>query len=58
MGKRRSVQCRRVRPDRELLAGGALPLRAELTSSGVERGLRAALDGLAALYWRGASRLI
>lgn len=58
MGKRRSVQQRRVRPDRELLAGGALPLRAELTTSAVQRGLRALLDGMAALYWRAASRLI
>lgn len=58
MRKRRAVQRRRVRRDRDLIAGGTIPFRAELTTSAAERSLRAALDNAAAVYWRGASRLI
>ncbi len=58
LGKRRRLQEARQRADRELLTGGAIPFRGELASGAVERLLRQALDGLAALYWRGAVRLL
>lgn len=58
MAKRRDVQARRTRPDRELLSGGRIPFRDELTSGAFERWLRQALDATAAIYWRGAAHLI
>lgn len=58
MAKRRDVQRRRTRPDRELLSGGRIPFREELTSGALERWLRQALDATAAVYWRGAQLLI
>jgi GT2 family glycosyltransferase len=58
MAKRRLVQENRTRGDRELLRGGAIPLRADLAEGSVERVLRRMLEGVAALYWRGAVRLL
>jgi GT2 family glycosyltransferase len=56
--ERRKVQAvRRIR-DRELLVGGRLPFRAELTAGRVERAALALLDGVARAYWFVASRLI
>lgn len=56
--ERRRIQRLRVVGDRELLEGGRLPFRAELTTGGVERAARQVLDRVAAGYWRLASRLI
>lgn len=58
MSKRRDIQRRRKRPDRELLSGGRIPFRVELTSGNLERRLLRALDATAAAYWSGAARLI
>jgi GT2 family glycosyltransferase len=58
MAKRRAVQTRRKRPDRDLLSGGSIPFRDELSSSSVERALQRALSAFADVYWRGAAHLI
>jgi GT2 family glycosyltransferase len=56
--ERRRIQGLRVLADRDLLEGGRLPFRQELTGSTVERAARRVLDNVAAGYWRLASRLI
>lgn len=56
--KRRRVQSRRRRPDRELLSGGPIPFRAELAASAVERAGQRLLDALAMTYWKGAVNLL
>lgn len=56
--ERRKVQATRRIRDRELLVGGRLPFRAELTSGRIERIGLALLDGVARAYWFVASRLI
>jgi GT2 family glycosyltransferase len=58
MAERRRIQAKRKLPDREILRGGAVPFRAELTSSGAERALRRLFDGFAIAYWRVAARLL
>ena len=58
MEKRRTLQTRRQRPDRDLLSGGAIPFRDELTNGPGERFLRQAFSALASAYWRGAAHLI
>jgi len=58
MDKRRAVQSRRTRPDRDLLSGGDIPFRNELTNGPAERFLRHAFSAFAAAYWRGAAHLI
>lgn len=55
---RRRTQRARVRPDRELMEGGPLPLRSELTATGLERGAKRLLDRVAGGYWRLVSRAI
>jgi GT2 family glycosyltransferase len=57
-GQRRRIQSRRVVPDREILVGGPLPFRRELTSGRVERMARGLLDGVAQSYWAIAGKLI
>ncbi len=58
MAKRRTLQTRRQRPDRDLLSGGAIPFRDELTNGPGEQFLRQAFSALASAYWRGAAHLI
>lgn len=55
---RRRVQATRRIRDRELLVGGALPFRAELTTGRVERMALGLLNGATRAYWVLASRLI
>lgn len=50
--ERRRIQARRRTPDREILKGGRIPFRAELTTSRFERFARACLDTLASTYWK------
>jgi hypothetical protein len=54
--KRREIQAGRALADRELLRGGPVPFRAELTKGALERLLRRLFDGLAIGYWRVAAR--
>lgn len=56
--ERRRFQRNRLRPDGDLVAGGPLPFRSELTPGAMERFARRMLDGVAALYWTLASPLI
>lgn len=58
LAKRRLVQRQRRLPDREILRGGALPLRPELATSRGERLARHLLDRLAIGYWRLVERVI
>lgn len=58
MRERRRIQSARRIRDRELLVGGRLPLRAELTTGRLERFAIGVLDGAARAYWVVASRLI
>jgi GT2 family glycosyltransferase len=58
MDKRSAVQSRRTRPDRDLLSGGKIPFRDELTNGRGERFLRHAFSAFASAYWRGAAHLI
>jgi len=58
LAERRRIQAKRRVPDRQILRGGAVPFRAELTSSGAERALRRLFDGFAIAYWRVAARLL
>jgi len=52
LSKRRFIQKTRKTPDRELLVGGPIPFREELTTSGLERIARGLLNGFASLYWK------
>ena len=56
--ERRRIQRARRVPDREILVGGPIPFRAELTTSKVERVARRWLDAIASSYWKLASPLI
>jgi GT2 family glycosyltransferase len=56
--KRRGVQRARRSPDREILCGGPLPFREELTRGRAERGGRALLDWAARGYWSLAMRVL
>jgi hypothetical protein len=56
--ERRRFQQSRLRHDGDLVAGGPLPFRSELTPGAMERFARRALDGVAAAYWVLASPLI
>ena len=58
LAERRRIKSLRQVADRELITGGALPFRSELTTSRVERFARALLDHVANGYWQLASRLI
>ena len=56
--ERRLVQAARRVADRDLLVGGPLPFRKELTPKSVDRLAVGALNGAARAYWAVASRLI
>ena len=56
--ERRRIQRLRVVPDREILVGGPLPFRRELTSGRVERMARGLLDSIAQTYWSLAGKVI
>lgn len=56
--ERRRIQAKRRVPDRDLLRGGAVPFRAELTTSAAERLARRFFDGFAIAYWRVAAGLL
>ena len=58
LGRRRAVQQERRVPDRELLSGGPLPFREELTPTPLQRTAKAALDRLAVGYWQLVMRLV
>jgi GT2 family glycosyltransferase len=50
--RRREVQGARKLRDRDLIRGGAIPFREELTSGGLERRARDLLNSIAGAYWR------
>lgn len=56
--ERRQVQSSRRLRDRDLLVGGPIPFRGELTTGGVERFALGLLNGTARAYWAVASRLV
>jgi GT2 family glycosyltransferase len=56
--ERRRIQRGRRVPDREILVGGPIPFRSELTTSGIERAARRCLDAIASSYWKLAAPLI
>jgi hypothetical protein len=56
--ERRKFQRLRLRHDGDLVSGGPLPFRSELTPGAMQRFARRALDGVAAAYWVLASPLI
>jgi GT2 family glycosyltransferase len=56
--KRKAVQDGRRTPDREILSGGPVPLRMELTEGRLERAARNALNTFMESYWRSVKRLI
>lgn len=56
--ERRVVQSMRRVPDRELLRGGRIPFRSELTSGAFEEATRRVLDAVVVAYWKLAGRLI
>lgn len=58
LARRRVVQRERSVPDRELLNGGPLPFREELTPDPLQRAARAALDRLAVAYWQVVLRFV
>ncbi len=58
LAERARIQARRRIADRELLRGGPVPFRAELTTSPFERLARRLLDGFAIAYWRVAAVLL
>lgn len=58
LAERRRIQAKRRVPDRAILRGGAVPFRAELTTSPAERLLRRLFDGFAIAYWRLAAGLL
>ncbi len=58
LAERRRIQAKRRLPDRALLRGGAVPFRAELTTSAAERLARQLFDGFAIAYWRVAAGLL
>lgn len=58
LARRREIQAARVRSDRELMVGGRIPFRDELTAGSVERRAREALNRVVNSYWRFAGRLV
>lgn len=56
--ERRRIQRLRRVPDREVLYGGPIPFRAELTTGKVEKLARDVLNGVASLYWKLARSFI
>lgn len=58
MAERRRIQARRRVGDRELLRGGAVPFRAEISTTAAERFARQLFDGFAIAYWRVAAGLL
>ncbi len=58
LGKRRAIQRLRRTPDRAILQGGRVPLRAELCRSALERRVMDALQRLFMSGWRVTARLI
>ena len=56
--ERQLVQASRCVRDRDLLVGGPIPFRGELTAGAVERFALGILNGTARAYWAVASRLI
>ncbi len=58
MKRRQAIQRRRRRPDRELLTGGSIPFRQELTGSRLERLGRTGLERLCAFYWTIIARFL
>jgi len=52
LARRRLIQSERRRSDADLLTGGPIPFRAELTSSRLEMWAKRTLDDLTAVYWR------
>jgi GT2 family glycosyltransferase len=56
--KRKAIQDGRRTPDREILSGGPVPLRMELTEGRLESVAKNALNALMASYWRSVKRLI
>jgi GT2 family glycosyltransferase len=52
MRKRRRLQHARKVPDRQLMIGGRIPFRQELTVSSIELGSRRVLDCIVMGYWR------
>jgi GT2 family glycosyltransferase len=58
LSERRRIQARRRVGDRELLRGGAVPFRAEISTTGAERLARQLFDGFAIAYWRVAAGLL
>lgn len=58
LARRRAVQRERRVPDRELLNGGPLPFREELTPDPLQRAAREALDRVAVAYWHVVLRFV
>jgi GT2 family glycosyltransferase len=56
--ERRRIQRQRRVPDRQLLVGGPVPFRNELSTGAVERAARQVLDAVVQGYWKLASVLI
>jgi hypothetical protein len=56
--RRRRVQQQRLRPDRELLSGGPLPVAQEFLRPGIEKAAFRALSSLLDGYWTLARRWI
>ena len=58
LAQRKHIQQLRRVPDRQVLVGGPIPFRDELTSSGFERIARRTLDAIVIGYWKFATLLI
>ncbi len=58
LARRRAVQRERRVPDRELLKGGPLPFREELTPTRLQRVAKEALDRVAVAYWQLVLRFV
>jgi GT2 family glycosyltransferase len=56
--ERQRIQRLRKVPDRQLLTGGPVPFRAELSTGAAERAARRVLDVIVESYWKVASTLI
>jgi hypothetical protein len=56
--ERRRIQRLRRVPDREILVGGPIPFRSELTTGTLERLARKFLDAVVVMYWKLTAKLI
>jgi hypothetical protein len=56
--ERRRIQSLRRVPDRQLLRGGPIPFRRELSTGKLEVAAQRLLDGIAQAYWKLAAALI